>query len=66
MKLADTPARIYRMPPVPTKTERAERYATAWETAPKLAPNPFVWCFPRVLGTRGKPVSPVWRAQKTT
>jgi hypothetical protein len=32
------------------------------QTALKPDPKPFVWCFPRVLGTDGKPVSPVLRA----
>ena len=59
MKLADTPGRVYRMgTPAPTTRERVERYATA--------PKPFVWCFPRVLGTDGQPVSPVWRAHAAT
>ncbi|MGF6880378.1 hypothetical protein [Paraburkholderia sp. MM5477-R1] len=59
MKLTDTPGRVYRMGvPVPTGRD----YAAAWQTAPKPGPKPFVRCFPRVIGTDGKPVSRVWRA----
>jgi hypothetical protein len=53
------PGRVYRMGvPVQTATD----YAAAWQTAPNPEPKPFVWCFPRVLGTDGTPLSPVWRA----
>ncbi|MGF6994650.1 hypothetical protein [Paraburkholderia sp. GAS32] len=55
------PGRVYRMGvPVPTTRD----YAAAWQAAPKPEPKPFAWCFPRVLGTDGRPVSPIWRAHE--
>lgn len=48
---------------------RKGEYTTCGACSPTLAPNPtpkpaITWPFPRIVGTDGKLVSPVWRAHE--